>query len=100
MPDTAKITTGPNSRARNTTIGQTGVGLPDDSSSPIEVTPDEEQRISEALLKVGKGQTGSAQPAQPTPEMPYDVDRLDAAMAEANALADDMEHTDEKNRKD
>ncbi|MER8725238.1 hypothetical protein [Mesorhizobium sp. M1027] len=32
-----KITTGANDRPRNETIGQSGEGLPDDSSRPLEV---------------------------------------------------------------
>jgi hypothetical protein len=40
-PDSA----GPNARPRNDTISQTGPGLPDDSSTPVEVDPDTEKRI-------------------------------------------------------
>jgi hypothetical protein len=41
MAQEPKITTGANDRPRNETIGQSGEGLPDDSSRPIE--PDETQ---------------------------------------------------------
>lgn len=37
MAQKAKITTGTNDRPRNETIGQTGEGLPDDSSTSLEV---------------------------------------------------------------
>ncbi|TIL40910.1 hypothetical protein [Mesorhizobium sp.] len=55
-----KITTGPNDRPRNETIGQSGEGLPDDSSTPLEV--------DEAAPRLGKqlqgkpGQFGEANP--------------------------------------
>ena len=41
--------TGPNSRPRNDPITQTGPGFPDDSSTPVEVDPAEEQRIAERI---------------------------------------------------
>jgi hypothetical protein len=37
MAQKPKITTGTNDRPRNETIGQSGEGLPDDSSTPLEV---------------------------------------------------------------
>jgi hypothetical protein len=44
------ISNGPNSRSRDESIGQTGPGLPDDTSQPVDIDPDEEKRISESLL--------------------------------------------------
>ena len=44
------ISNGPNARARDEPIGQTEVGLPDDSSKPVEITPDEETEIAEKIL--------------------------------------------------
>ena len=41
----SKITDGLNDRPRDVTIGQSGPGLPDDSSQPIEVTEEEAERI-------------------------------------------------------
>jgi hypothetical protein len=42
--------TGPNSRPRNDTIGQSGPGAPDDSSRPVEIGEEEARRIEEAIL--------------------------------------------------
>jgi hypothetical protein len=54
MDDKAKISTGPNERARNETIAGTGPGIPDDARGPGEELPeppsDEEvARVAEAL---------------------------------------------------
>lgn len=40
---------GPNERPRDEPIGQTNGGLPDDTSSIIEIDPDEERLIAEKL---------------------------------------------------
>lgn len=48
QPDVA-ISNGPNARPRNETISQTGPGLPDDTSLPVEITPEEEARIAERI---------------------------------------------------
>jgi len=50
MTDT-KISTGPNARPRDTTIAQTGEGLPDDTSSPIEVDEAEIERVRQKLVE-------------------------------------------------
>lgn len=39
------ISNGPNARPRDETISQSGPGFPDDSSRPVEITPEEEARI-------------------------------------------------------
>ena len=41
--------TGTNSRPRDETIAQTGPGIPDDSSDPVEVDPAAEKRIAEKI---------------------------------------------------
>ncbi|ACB78930.1 conserved hypothetical protein [Methylorubrum populi BJ001] len=41
--------TGPNARPRDTTIGQTGEGIPDDSGQPVQVDEDEARRIEEKI---------------------------------------------------
>ena len=41
--------TGTNSRPRDETISQTGPGLPDDASSPVEITPEEEKNIEKSI---------------------------------------------------
>lgn len=40
---------GANARPRDDTIAQTGPGLPDDSSTPVEVTQEEAERIRKAV---------------------------------------------------
>ena len=41
--------TGPNSRPRETTIAQTGEGIPDDSGRPIELDEAEAKRIEDKI---------------------------------------------------
>ena len=50
MTDT-KISTGPNARPRETTIAQTGEGLPDDTSTPIAVDEREVERVRQKLTE-------------------------------------------------
>ncbi len=53
QPDPAgepKISDGPNARPRNEPIGQSGVGVPDDSSHQVEITPEEEEAIARKIL--------------------------------------------------
>lgn len=60
MAQKPKITTGTNDRPRNETIGQSGEGLPDDSSTPLEVDEAMVARLRDKLL--GKpAQAGSDQ---------------------------------------
>ena len=49
-----KITDGLNDRPRNETIGQSGAGLPDDTSQPIEASDEEIARMREKLGVVGE----------------------------------------------
>ena len=61
MDDKAKISTGPNERARNESIAGTGPGIPDDARGPGEELPeapsDEEvARAAEALGVPGSGE--------------------------------------------
>lgn len=44
--------TGPNARPRDTTIAQTGEGIPDDSGKPIQVTEAEAKRIEDSIRKL------------------------------------------------
>jgi hypothetical protein len=46
--------TGPNARPRDETIAQTGPGIPDDTSSPVEVTPEEEKNIEKSIRSIGR----------------------------------------------
>jgi hypothetical protein len=41
--------TGTNSRPRDETIAQTGPGIPDDTSSQVEISPEEEERIEKRI---------------------------------------------------
>jgi hypothetical protein len=45
----SKITEGSNDRPKDSTIAQSGPGLPDDSSRPIETTDQEAERIRAKL---------------------------------------------------
>jgi hypothetical protein len=45
------ISNGPNARPRDEPIAQSAPGLPDDSSKPVEITPEEEERIAAELRK-------------------------------------------------
>jgi hypothetical protein len=59
MDDKAKISTGPNERARNESIAGTGPGIPDDARGPGENLPeapsDEDvERAAEALGVPGR----------------------------------------------
>ena len=51
------ISDGPNSRPRDASIGQSAAGLPDDTGAPIDVDPEEEERMRDALL----GEDGEAE---------------------------------------
>lgn len=58
--DKAKVSTGPNERARNETIAGTGPGIPDDALTPgaelpTPPTDEEVQRAKEALGLRGAG---------------------------------------------
>ena len=41
--------TGTNSRPRDETIAQTGPGIPDDTGSQVEISPEEEKRIEKRI---------------------------------------------------
>jgi hypothetical protein len=61
MDDKAKISTGPNERARNETIAGTGPGIPDEALAPGQELPeapsDEEvERAAEALGVHGRSE--------------------------------------------
>jgi len=45
----SKITTGNNDRPKNETIAQTGGGIPDDSSAPVDVDDAEVERVRQKL---------------------------------------------------
>jgi len=49
--DKTKITTGNNDRPVDSSIAQTGPGLPDDSSLPPEVSEEEVERVRENLVQ-------------------------------------------------
>jgi hypothetical protein len=55
MDDKAKITTGPNERARNETIAGTGPGIPDDARAPGEELPEppSDEEVARAAKKLG-----------------------------------------------
>lgn len=43
--------TGTNARPRHDTISQTGGGIPDDTSEPVQLDPEEEKRIADAIRR-------------------------------------------------
>jgi hypothetical protein len=55
MDDKAKISTGPNERARNETIAGTGPGIPDEALSPGEELPEmpDEEEVARMAKKLG-----------------------------------------------
>ena len=61
MDDKAKISTGPNERARNETIAGTGPGIPDEALGPgealAEPPSDEDVERAKAALGVGGRET-------------------------------------------
>ena len=55
MDDKAKISTGPNERARNETIAGTGPGIPDEALAPGEELPDmpSNEEVARVAKKLG-----------------------------------------------
>jgi hypothetical protein len=55
MEDKAKISTGPNERARNETIAGTGPGIPDEALAPGEEVPDmpSDEEVARMAKKLG-----------------------------------------------
>ncbi|RAI40957.1 hypothetical protein [Rhodoplanes roseus] len=49
---------GANARPLDDTIAQTGPGLPDDSSAPVEIDPAEERRIADRIRTIGTSDAG------------------------------------------
>lgn len=47
---TSKISDGANDRSRDDTIAQTGPGLPDDTSKPVEASEEEIEQIRRKLV--------------------------------------------------
>jgi len=48
--NSTKITNGLNDRPKDTTIAQTGEGIPDDSGSPIEISDEEVEAVRQKLV--------------------------------------------------
>lgn len=67
---TSKISNGSNDRPVNETIAQTGGGLPDDSSKPVDISDAEGDRVRSKLTE-----------QMNTPDMPYDVDHAERGPA-------------------
>ncbi|WIJ25699.1 hypothetical protein [Devosia sp. RR2S18] len=47
--DKRKLSTGPNDRPLDSTVAQTGSGIPDDSSLPPEISDEEVERVRQKL---------------------------------------------------
>ena len=85
-----KITTGLNDRPRNETIAQTGAGIPDDTSRPLEVDEAEIARVRAKLLGEdpaagahdgaprgqASGRTASDNPDEVSPDTPLSAENL------------------------
>ena len=64
MDDKAKISTGPNERARNESIAGTGPGIPDDARGPGEELPEapSDEEVERAAEALGVGASGEKLP--------------------------------------
>jgi hypothetical protein len=64
--DKAKISTGPNERARNETIAGTGPGIPDDALAPGEElpTPPSDEEVERAAEALGLRRRDADQPLE------------------------------------
>lgn len=77
----AKLTNGPNDRAKDATISQTAPGLPDDSGRPLEIDEAEAARIEQGIRNMGK--------TMPTgPQQPYDAEASDGDKAGGSTASD------------
>ena len=61
MDDKAKISTGPNERARNESIAGTGPGVPDDARGPGEELPEPPTDEDVERAKAALGVTGGSE---------------------------------------
>lgn len=57
--DKTKLTDGLNDRPKDTTIAQTGAGLPDDTGKPLEIDEAEAGRIEQKIREMGKDTAGT-----------------------------------------
>ena len=66
MDDKAKISTGPNERARNESIAGTGPGVPDDARGPGEELPEPptDEEVERAKAALGVPGSGEEQPLE------------------------------------
>ncbi len=66
MDDKAKISTGPNERARNESIAGTGPGVPDDARGPGEELPEPptDEQVERAKAALGVSGSGKEQPLE------------------------------------
>jgi hypothetical protein len=78
---TPKLSTGTNDRPKDETIAQTGDGLPDDSSQPVDIDEREAARLEQSIRGMGgnrpTGREGSS-----------DAKALDGVRKDANDTAD------------
>ena len=66
-----KLSDGVNARSKNENIAQTGTGLPDDSSAPVQIDEAEAKRMEENLRNLGSDMPSG-------PDAPYDVEHANA----------------------
>ncbi|MFC7398711.1 hypothetical protein ACFQU1_16035 [Chelatococcus sp. GCM10030263] len=86
MDKKPKITTGLNDRPRDETISQTGAGLPDDTSHPVDVDDATVERVRRQLLAGSQqAETGNADAVPPgTPGAGENVCRRCAGSGEVD----------------
>lgn len=68
----SKPVSGANDRPKDGTIAQTGEGLPDDSSKPVDIDDEEAARFEQIIRGMGN-------PMPAGPELPYDVEHAEGA---------------------
>ncbi|HEV7346255.1 MAG TPA: hypothetical protein VGN60_11555 [Devosia sp.] len=66
---------GANDRPKDVSIAQTGEGLPDDSSEPVDVDDEEANRFGQIIRGMGD-------PIPTRPEVPYDVEHAESTSDE------------------
>lgn len=78
-----KLSTGTNDRPKDETISQTGEGLPDDSSQPVDIDESEAARLEQSIRDLGESPT--------SPQRASDAKTPDSARKDARGAADALD---------
>jgi hypothetical protein len=78
-----KLSTGTNDRPKDETIAQTGEGLPDDSSQPVDIEESEAARLEQSIRDMGESPTGRQRAS--------DAKAPDGARKDAGGTADALD---------